>query len=291
MPNNDDDVLGLTDTTDVADLIPADVFAAQVLDALYAERKFEGLIAGVNVDLTAKAGSVVQVPFMGRRTAQGPISPGGTLTANDSTFGTYPITVQKFGDYDRVQNEVFEDQDVFDVNDFTTNMGKALAERIDNEVYDALEAATPGSTETLAAAGVLTDLYDQIVELKAKMEKLNVKPSHVIIGPDQNAQFLKDTSEGIKLQSITVRDGQVVAVAGLPVINSSLANANTATAGAVQAIIIDRSRAVGEAWGRRPSMTVDRTTEAPSDITRLVAWLRYGTDVMDTNAIGHVKNP
>lgn len=290
MPN-DEQTLGLTDTTDVATLIPADVFSAQVLDALYAERKFEGLLAGVQVDLTAKAGNVVQVPFIGARTAQGPIAPGGALTATDSSFGTYPITLDKYGDYDRVQNEVFEDQDAFDVNAFTTNMGKGLAERIDQEVYDVLEAATAGSTETLAAAGVLTDLYDQIVELKAKMEKLKVKPSHVIIGPDQNAQFLKDTSEGVKLLQIQVRDGLVVAVAGLPVVMSPLANANTATAGAVQAIIIDKSRAVGEAWGRRPNMTVDRTTEAPSDITRLIAWLRYGTDVMDLTAIGHVKNP
>lgn len=290
MPN-DEQVLGLTDTVDVASLIPADVFSAQTLEALYAERKFEGLLAGVQVDLTAKAGNVVQVPFMGARTAQGPISPGGALTATDSSFGTYPITLQKFGDYDRVQNEVLEDQEIFDVSAFTANMGKGLGERIDQEVYDVLEAATPGSSETLAAAGVLTDLYDQIVELIAKMEKLKVKPSHIIIGPDQKAQFLKDTSEGVKFGQINVRDGQVISVAGLPVVMSPLANANTATAGAVQAIIIDRSRAVGEAWGRRPNMTVDRTTEAPSDITRLIAWLRYGTAVMDTNAIGHVKNP
>lgn len=286
-------VLGLaaTATSDVTDLIPEDVYSTRVLEALYAARKFAGIISAVKEDLTAKAGTIIQVPFMNRRTAQGPIAEGTALTANATTTGTYPIAIEKFGDYDLVNREVFEDQTIFTQEDFIRNMGEALAEKVDDLVYTELETAVAGSTETLAVAGTLTDLYDQVVELKAKMKKLNENPSHLLIGPDQEAQFLKDTSEGIKFQQISVREGELLAVAGLEVIVSSLANANAATAGLVQAIMIDARRALGEAWGRRPDTTVDAVSKIESDQVKIVTWIRYGTASLDLNAIGHVTNP
>lgn len=286
-------ILGLaaTATSDVTSLIPSDVYAAIVLEALYAERQFAGIVTATQEDLTAKAGDTVQVPFINTRTAQGPISEGTTLTANATSTGTYPIVVEKFGDYDLVNAEVFEDQEIFDREDFVRNMARALAEKVDDLVFTELETAAASSTETLAVAGTLTDIYDQVVELKAKMKKLKVKPTHLIFGPDQEAQFLKDTSEGIKLQNITVRDGQVISVAGLECIVSPLANANAATASLVQAIMVDRSRAVGEAWGRRPETTIDDVSKKESDQVKLITWIRYGTDELDVKGIGHVKNP
>lgn len=291
--SNPKQVLGLaaTASSDVTDLIPEDVYSTRVLEALYAARKFAGIISAVKEDLTAKAGTTVQVPYINRRTAQGPIAEGASLTANATTTGTYPIAIEKFGDYDLVNREVFEDQSVFTQEDFIRNMGEALAEKVDDLVYTELETAVAGSTETLAAAGVLTDLYDQVVELRAKMRKLKMVPSHLIIGPDQNAQFLKDTSEGIKHEQISVREGQVLTVAGLEVIESPLANANASTLNMVQAIMIDARRALGEAWGRRPDTTVDAVSKAESDQVKIVTWIRYGTSTLDLNAVGHVKNP
>lgn len=287
-----EDILGLaaTTTTEVDSLIPEDMYSTLVLEALYAARQLAGVVSAVREDLTADAGDVVQVPFMSARSAQGPIAEGAALTATASATGTYPITVEKFGDYDLVNNEVFEDQTIFDENSFLTNQAEALAEKVDDLVFTELETAAAGSSETLAVAGTLTDLYDQIVELKAKMKKLKQKPNLIITGPDQEAQFLKDTSEGIKLQNIQVRNGELLSVAGLPVIITPLANANAATAGLIQAIMIDGRRAVGEVWGRRPQRVVDRVSGAPNDQTRLITWLRYGTDELELNAIGHVKN-
>lgn len=289
----DEEILGLaaTSTTEVATLIPDDVYGSLVLDAIYANRQFAGIVSAIREDMTAKDGNDVQVPYISARTAQGPISEGGALTATASATGTYVITIEKYGDYDQVNNEVFEDQSIFREEDFIRNMGEALAEKVDDLVFTELETAAAASTETLAVAGTLTDIYDQIVELKAKMKKLKYKPDWLIFGPDQEGQLLKDTSEGIKLQNIQVRDGQVISVAGLPCIVSPLANANAATASLVQAVMIDSRRAVGEAWGRRPTRLVDRVTDAPNDRTRLITWIRYGTDELDVNAIGHVKNP
>lgn len=287
-------VLGLaaTATGDVTDLIPEDIYTDRVLETLYAARKFAGVISAVEEDLTAKAGTTVQVPYKNRRTAQGPIAEGNSLVANATTTGTFPITVAKYGDYDLVNREVFEDQSIFTQEDFISNMGEALAEKVDDLNLVALETAVAGSTETLAVAGTLTDLYDSVVDLKAKMKKFNESPSHLIIGPDQEAQFLKDTNEGIRLGQTKVNgDGDLLMVAGLKVIVSSLANANATTASMVQAIVIDAKRALGEAWGRRPDTTVDAVSKAESDQVKLVTWIRYGVAALDLKAIGHVKNP
>jgi len=290
----DEHILGLAPTTiasDVDDLIPADVYSTLVLEALYARRAFAGIVAAVEEDLTARAGNVVQVPYISPRTAQGPIAEGTALTENATSTGTYPITLQKFGDADLVNAEVWEDQTIFQREDFINNMGQALAVNVDQQVYDALEAATPGQSKVLTTEGVYTDLYDRIVELKQALKAAKYSPSHLLIHPDQEAQFLKDTDEGIKLGQIAVRDGELLRVAGLAVIVSPLANAVTTTFDEVQGIVIDRSRALGEAWGRRPNTKVDEMSESLKDQVRLVTWLRYGTAVLDTGAIGHIVNP
>ncbi|MCA1811452.1 MAG: hypothetical protein LC623_05515 [Halobacteriales archaeon] len=287
-------ILGLaaTATGDVTDLIPADTYSDRVLETLYAARKFAGIISAVKEDLTAKAGDTVQVPYMNPRTAQGPIGQGTALVANATTTGTYPMTLAKFGDYDLVNREVFEDQTIFTQEDFINNMGSALGVKVDDLNFTALETAVAASSETLAVAGTLTDLYDQVVELKAKMKKLNVVPTHLIVGPDQEAQFLKDTNQGIReMQTKVNENGDLLKVAGLECIVSSLANANASTASMVQAIVIDANRALGEAWGRRPDTTVDAVSKAESDQVKLVTWIRYTCAALDLKAIGHIKNP
>lgn len=284
-------VLGLSAKSDVTNLIPADVFSRQVLEALYAERQFTGIIAGVMEDLTGKGGDTVQVPYIGARTAQGSIAEGAALTATATSTGTYSVTLNKYGDYDLVNREVWEDQKIFSQLDFLRNIGQALAQKVDQIAYDEVAGATPNKSQTLDSAGVLTDLYDKVVNLKAAMRKDKVRPSDVLIGPDQEAQLLKDTSEGIKHEQVAVRDGQVLRIAGLNAIVSPLANASVATAGAVQAVVIDRSRALVEAWGRRPQTIVDETSKAETDQIKLVTWLRYNAAEADTKAIGHVKNP
>lgn len=287
-------ILGLAATnvgTDAAAAVPADVYATFVLEALYAERKFEGLVAATTEDLTAEAGDTVKVAALAARTAQGPIAEGTALTDNASSISVVPITLSKYGDYDLVNAEVFEDQKLFDSGDFLRNMGRALAEAIDQTAYDALEGAAAVHTEALATAGVYADLYDKVVDLKKKMEGAKLRPSHLIIHPDQEAQFLKDTSEGIKLTQIDASAGNVSMVAGLSVVVSPLANAQSATLSEVQAIVIDSSRALGEVWGRRPDTTVDDVSRREFDQVKLVTWLRYGNAVLEAAAVGHIKNP
>lgn len=279
-----------TTTAEVADQIPADVYSVGVLNALYANRELANVISGFREDLTAAAGDTVQVPYLAPRTAQGPIAEGTALSDVATTSGTYPIALAKYGDYDLVNREVWEDQDNFSEGDFVMNIGEALAEKVDQVLYAAAEGAAAGTLTNLATAGDLTDLYEKVVDCKAAMKKLKVKPSHLIIGPDQEARFLKDAEEGIRFTQIQVRDGELLQVAGLSVIVTANANANVLTAGEVQAIIIDSRRALGEAWGRRPDTTVDEVSKAESDQVKLVTWIRYGAAALDLDAIGHVRN-
>lgn len=284
-------VLGLTTLAEVGTLVPTDVYSTQVLEALYEARILSGIVSAVREDLTGEAGNVVQVPFMDRRTAQGPIAPGECLNPVATVTGTYPITLQKFGDYDLIQNEVFEDQDAFSQQDFVNALGEGLAEKADRLLYEALIGATPGQTVALASSGDLTDFYAKVVALKAAMRATpGIRPSHLIVGPQQEAAILTDTDQGIKYDSIAVRNGDVLTVAGLEVIVVPWGNENVEDADAVQAVVIDSRRAVGEAWGRRPDSVVDRVSKAECDQTKVVTWMRYGVAVLDEDAIGHITN-
>lgn len=283
--------LGLTTLAEVDSLVPVDVFSTQVLEALYEARILSGIVSAVREDLTGEAGNVVQVPFMDRRSAQGPIAPGECLNPVATVTGTYPITLQKFGDYDLIQNEVFEDQEAFSVQDFVNALGEGLAEKADRLLYAALTAAVPGSSIDLDTAGDLADFYAKVVALKAEMRKIpGIRPTHLLVSPDQEAAILTDTDQGIKYDAIAVRDGDVLRVAGLEVIVVPWGNENVGTDEAVQAVIIDQRRAVGEAWGRRPDTVVDRVSKAECDQTKVVTWMRYGVAVLDTDAIGHILN-
>lgn len=294
MTRTAEDVLGLTALSDVTNLVPRDLYSTQVLLALYAVRMFAGIISVVREDMTAGPGSTVKVPTISPRVAQGPISEGSALTATATTTSVYAITLAKYGDYDLVNKEVFHDQTIFSQADFITNIGNGLGEKVDQVVYDALKNGTPasGNTATLAVAGTLTDLYAKIVTVRAGMKKNKVRPDFLLLGPDQEAQFLQDTNQGVRLaQTIVGPDGVLQILAGLKVIVSPLANSNTSAASRVQAILIDSKRAVGEAWGRRPDTIVDELSLSQNDQVKLVTWLRYGCAVLDPKAFGQVTNP
>lgn len=285
----------MADVAGIAGLDP-DTVSTFILEGVYENRMLAGVIGATKEDLRGKTGDTVQVPIMGARTAQGPIAAGDPLTATDSTFTTAPIVLAKHGDYEKVQNEVWEDQDSYDIAAFLRAQSEALAERMDLDVYAALDGATPGSSTLLATAGDLTtddDYYVKLVDLFAAMRKAKRVPTHVIHGPDQDASLRKLASEGVVDRSVTLTaDGKFVAtVAGIPCIVTANANANTATLNQVQAVVIHQPRAIGEALGRPPNVVVDETTDAPTDETRLITWMRWNTAVLEEASIGHVLNP
>lgn len=288
-----DQVLGLVDTlpADVAAQIPSDVYSDFILEGLYAARQLAGILAATEEDITAGDGDTVQVPFIDARAAQGPVSAGAALTATKSVTGTYSMVLGKYGDFEQIAREVFKDQSNFREPDFVRAQFLGLAEKVDDLVYTELETATIAAShrKDLATKGVLTDVYDKIVEVRAALLTDKVKPTHVIVHPDVETQLLKDTSQGVKFESIRVANGRLLEVAGLTAVVTPLANANAATVNLVQAVVIDKSRAVGEAWGRRPEFLRD-FSQIEKDLVKLVTWIRYGTSDLDVKAIGRVTN-
>ena len=280
------------DTTKTADWIPADVYSKVIIQAAKEGRKLAGIIAAVKENLKAGQGDTIQVRYVPRRTAQGPIAEGAALTSTDTTVGTYSITVQKYGDYVELSDESI----YYTSGDIRGQILQAMADgwalKLDELVYNAIATATPGSTVTLSTAGDESELYGAIVELKAQMEAKHIPADDLIliIHPTVEAILAKETSLGVRGQMVKFdNNGNLQSVAGVKTIVTSVANEWSSDLNAVLAVMIAKSRAVGEVWGKPLKFWewYDGTTNMYKD----GYWAYYGVAAMDTDGIGHIINP
>lgn len=272
--------------------VDPDAVSDFLLTGLHEMRKLADVVSAVREDITREAGDTVRVAALGSATVGTQNTPGGALAATDTGYTNTAITLQKHFAREDVPTEVWEDQDPLTEARLLSNHAAGLAEQVDQDILDALEAATPGASEDLATAGNYDDIYDQIVECKAGLKALKVEPDFLIGNPDVEAALLKSVDEGVVNRSIRLAaDGSVAEVAGLRFIVHANApgELGETTLDAVQAILIDSSRAVGEAWGRRPA--VDTDFDVDSDTHNYLTTIRYGTAVIDETSVGHVKNP
>ncbi len=278
-----------TSTTEVTEGIPSEVYSQLLLEAVYAADNLRGVVAATTVDLTATEGDTVSVPIMPSRTASS-VSEGAAVSdsADDPTEAT--LTLSKFGTRNDPTNETFEDS-IFRRQDFTANLMAALSDKVTEKLASVLFNASATKTATLGTAGNLDDLYERLVEVKQAMKGDDRNPTFVGLHPDITERFLKDERQGVVGQNIVVEGGEVQSVAGLRVIENSHFQTLTSASGRVLANVVDPSRAVAEAWGRQPDLTVDETTLAEQDKTRLIAFMRYENTIIENNAVGHVKNP
>lgn len=235
------------------------------------------------------------------------MSPCKCMSCVSNTFTSYTLTMKQYGDY-----KVLCDLDLFTAGDvlktaILKSMSDVAQERIDNEIITNLNAATPTYTASLGAScggsrgsdadccTYTVDLYDKIVDLEAAMRAAGyfrgVDPI-LIISPTV-AAYLK-YKDGLNMPSYiasSVRmDGLKLAQIGnIRVIESCHAN-SCATSATVQAILLDPSRAIGEAWGKRPEFKIDDDPiECESQKIVFRMWAAFS--VLDNAAIGHILNP
>lgn len=279
----------LTSTGNWGTAVPDDVYSSILLDQLYETRSLAG-VALMGGDLSGQAGSTVKVPYLSGVSAPSATSEGDAVASVQPAINFATVTLDKYMVHFELTRELLEDQMLVDQGQFLRWQAQAIAERQDIDVFTELNGATPGQSQTLATAGDLADVYDQIVELKADLRGAKYAPDSVIIHPDVEAQLLKDTSEGVKFGQLNVQNGEVLSIAGMRAYVTPHANANAATSNLVQAVVLDSSRAIAEAWGRRPMTIVDEFTKADEDEVRLITSIRWGVDEVDTGAIGHVTN-
>ena len=264
------------------------------------------------LDFKAGAGGLVQIRVLNHADPSddfGVSTPCTCLSCVSNTFTTYTLTMETYGDY-----KVLCDEDLFTAGDVVKTavmqsmMSRAM-ERIDYKIYDVLQAATPGYTQTLTAVAGCTpsrgtdgtcctytvDLYDKIVSLEAAMRAGGYfrEADPVLILNPRVAAYLK-YKDGLNMPSYIAStigmDGLTLAQIGnIKVIESCHANTCTDLSGQEMAILIDPTRAIGEAWGKRPTFKVDDDPiECGSQKIVLRMWADFAT--LDTGAIGHVVN-
>lgn len=276
-------------TTETADWIPADTYAQTVFMGMHAQRVLGALAGAVNVDVEKGRGDTVQVRLFPSRTAQGPISEGSSLS--DTAMGaltTKSIQILAYGDYDSITGRSID----FTSDDFKarllTEMGAAVAEKLEQVCYDVLKNASSTETYTLAVSGVVE--YEDILKAEAEFNK-GYHPDFLIIGKTHKPDLLLDPNltKVVDYGAGTVAlPGEIGSIGSIRVLVHDLANAKSTTAGAVNAIMIDSSRAFGEAFGRPLSFEEQRVPE--SDKWKQVCWVFYGAAVLDASAICLLKN-
>lgn len=186
-------------------------------------------------------------------------------------------------------------------------MSNSWAQWFDKQIYAALEAATPGTTEQLAvdinctpavSGSCCTDpslmnLYNAINALVASMrEGTNpYDPDYCIISPTVANIFKRFQTPTQAFPYGDVQfdsDGRLKKVGGMKVIEYCGANSCTDLADEVVAIVIDSRRAVGCVFGQKPQLYKYFATNCNS--TRLDMWAFVAIGALDLNAIGHVIN-
>jgi len=297
----------LTDSTSIAAWEPADAYAAMILEASVCYGQLSGVVTAIDHNLRSCEGDTIQIRYVPARTAQGPIDPCDCLTATSSTLGTYPITVYQYGDADVVCRFSADVEACGDVRGALANeMAKGLAKKRDQVIWTELTAVTPGYTSTLAHAwdaSVVTDgccfdvvdLYNKIVYLYKQMQGGALNPDYVILNPTVAAHLYYKDNGTVPYVNIIMpllkfdNGGQCVGIGPLRVIESCVATTGTDASGTTLAVVIDSSRAVGEAWGMKPEYTEDYNNLCNKDT--ITYWMYWGASDMDTNAIGHILNP
>ena len=297
----------LTTDTNVTSWVPADAYADLILEDSVCYGQLSGVITAIDYDLKACQGDTIQVRYVPARTAQGPKNACECLSAVSSTMGTFPITVHAYGDYDLMCGlSLFKA--CGPVKEMVLReMSKGLAKLRDEEVWDAicddvhpgyeadLKHAWNASVVTDACCFDAVDLYNKIVYVYKQMQGGAMNPDYVIMHPEVAAHlYYKDNGHmpfaGI-ISPLMKFDGngQLVSIGPLKVIECCNAQSGSTVSGTTLAVIIDSTRAVGEAWGKRPKFY--EFFEVDCDRYKETVWMYWGCATMDTHAIGHVLNP
>lgn len=292
----------LTGATEVNAWTPDRAFADLIIGASFCGSKLSGVITAVDYDLAAGNGDVVAVRYSPVRTAQGPMGSCGCLSAVSSTLGVYSITIRTYGDYDLLCGFSLYEAGPRTRDEILRTMGEALATKRDADIWAAIHNITPTyqthTTVTCASSATDTNccayrypksLYNSIVSIAGQLRGACKNPTDVIMSPTvAKWMSFKDYTNAPDWNSTYGSDGIISTLAGLNVIVTGNADACSSTSGATMAVVIDRSRAVGEAWGKRP--TFSEQYDSYCDRYKEVAWMYWGCHTLDEAAIGIIRN-
>jgi len=295
---------------DVSAWSPADTWCNSIWYAVQCKQQLAGRVTVRACNIGAGDGLSVQI-----RTISADSFPTSSLGACEcascvsNTFSTHTLTLARYDLF-----KVMCNLDEFDVGEvlpvaMAGAMVNAFSSGIDALIFSALSGASPVYSETSSVSficdpSILTDgyccsyganLYKEVIELEADMRAAGYfqDAAPILILHPSVALYLK-YKEGINpppwVNNITMDGNKLSKIGDIEVIEYCGATACTDLGSAVMGVLIDPSRAVGEAYGKRPALKRDEDP-IECDSVKFVYRTYIAIAALEVGAIGHILNP
>lgn len=293
--------------TDVSAWSPSENFVAGVWHTVYSKSKLLG-VANVGFNVQMGEGNRVDIRTLSKLEAPSEMSACECNSCSSNTLGKYSIELKQYSLGITECN--FEIYDVgYDLYSKQIQaMGFRYAEFFDAQLYSELDTATAGYTVDLANAISLTpstvstsccedtslfDLYNAVLDGVAQMREADYSPDIMIISPSVGNILKRMSGIAVSAWANAIihlgANGEITHFNGLRVIETSAANAASASSDVHLAIIIDSSRALGAAFGRKPFLLTEQSASCNS--VEAFMWCYFNAAELDTGAICHIENP
>lgn len=306
----------LTDATDgtggVGAWIPSEHYAGLILGSVANYSELAGKVTAMNYDMGAGMGNTVNVRTITARDNVQELSGCDTTGQNDclssasTTFGDYTIDIKMQGDRDIVCDFAVWKSTGDAYMHIANEMAKSLATWRDDQLYADLVGTSANTTIYTSAAYTTSrttdsccnfafDIYNSIIDARQHLLHDGYEPDTIIIHPDVASYlYYKENGDMPDLASLVkyTSDGYIASIAGMKVIESRAAyqnNNSPTTSGDDLAFVIDSSRALGEAWGKKPTFT--QKYHENCNNYNMVVWTYWGHSTLDTDAIVDIENP
>jgi hypothetical protein len=234
----DDDPSDTDCNVDVSSWSPADVYVNAIWHTMFESVNLLKLaVPGLNVK--AGDGMSVQIRTIARSSKDDITTtntPCDCISCTSTSFNTYTLTISQHG----ISREIC-DYDIWDVgeryrSEYLKDLGQVWGEFFDWQVYNQLNTATPGYSESLATGdpsiagscctdSFLLDAYNAIDSVITQMRANYYKPNYMIMHPQMAAVFRRmQTPSPIFGHAIELdKNGALKSILGVKVIEYNAA--------------------------------------------------------------------
>ena len=297
---------------DVSAWRPADVWCNAIWYAAQCGRQLSGVVTYRACDINAGDGLSVQIRTIASQTDMAALGACECAVCASDTFSTHTLTLHRYDIY-----KVACNLDLFSIGPILKEgmiqvMADDFVRGIDAAIWTEMLALTncggaPGWTETLGSDVVCdpnavtsenccsyaANLYKEIVQLEANMRAGGYgKSGFTLVLHPTVATYLK-YKEGISVpywvNNISMSGNKLAKIGDIDVIEYCGAQVCT-DAELTIAVLLDKTRAIGEAYGKKPFLKIDEDP-IECDSWKYVMRCYIAIQCLDYKAIGHIKNP
>lgn len=237
-----------TNATKLTNLVDPDVYSDMISAELPSAIALAG-VADVDRTLEGRAGSTIIMPKFGYIGDAEDVAEGEDIPISKMSTSTTEVTIKKAGKGIEITDEAVLSGYGNPAAEGKNQLKMAIANKIDNDLFEALSGATLTATGAMTVAGMLT--------AKAKFgEKVN-QPAISVMSPNNYAKIAADVLNLENTDKVLV-DGVVGKFAGLQVVVSNKVNDTT--------VYIVAAGALGIALKRNVQVETDRDIVAKATV-------------------------